>query len=70
MASSRLPVVDFGGSEGSRGGDRQTAGVGEADAGAGTMSGLSDSCPCGREPVRGFKGSQRLGDGEDGSSPD
>jgi len=41
--------------------------IGEVDAG-GMASGLSD-CPCGREPVRGLKGSRRLGDGEDRSFP-
>lgn len=68
MASSRLPIVGFGGRGGSEGGDGPAAGVGEADAGSTALS-LSD-CPCGRELVRGLKGLQHLGDGEDGSSPD
>ena len=74
MGSSQLPIAGFGGSGGGGGGDgpTATAGVGEADAGAGTTSGLSDpeeSCPCGRDPMRGLKGSRRLGDGDNGSGP-
>ena len=68
MASSQLPIIGFEGSGSGGGGDESTAGTGEADA-RGTASGLS-GCPCGREPVRGLKGSWRLRDGEDSSSTD
>jgi len=41
---------------------------GETGAGVGTILGLGESFPCCRVLVSGLQGSQRLGDGDDGST--
>jgi len=41
---------------------------GETGAGVGAILGLGESFPCCRVLVSGLQGSQRLGDGDDGST--